>query len=390
MSFGPKPGQTGPIRDIAVIGSGIAGLSVAWLLSARHKVTVLEKDDWAGGHSHTVDIDGPGGPQPVDTGFIVYNAANYPNLAALFDHLGVVTKPSIMSFAASLRGGAVEYSSADLNRLFGQRSNLVSPRFWRMVRDIVRFYGQAQGMVEAPGLDGLTLGQFLAREGFGCALAEDHVLPMCAAIWSTTAGEIRDLPLKSFLRFFASHGLLDIRQSPQWRTVAGGARQYVERLKAPLSARAFWVGTGAKRIARRANGVVVEDGSGRRHSFSDVVIATHADQALALLGDADPIERRVLGAFRTVANRAVLHQDAALMPRRRRVWSSWNYIAGRASEDRQGAVRDILDEQPAGDQLAPAGSGDAQPPHRAAPADGQRRVRLQPSDCRSRRARRPA
>lgn len=315
----------GPRRTIAVVGSGIAGLSAAWLLARRHQVTLFEKEGWAGGHSNTVEVETEDGPIPVDTGFIVYNAPNYPNLVALFDHLRVATKPSDMSFSASLRDGALEYSSDGLNRLFGQRANLVRPQFWTLLRDIVRFYARARQHVEKPGIDAMTLGDFLDSPGFSRSLAEDHVLPMCAAIWSTTSGSIRDMPLRAYLRFFSSHGLLDIGSYFEWRTVVGGSREYVKRMTSALGPGAR-IGLGARSIARSPSGVLIEDTSGRRHRFDDVVIAAHADQALALLSDADPVEREVLGHFRYTTNEAILHTDAGLMPQRQRVWSSWNYI----------------------------------------------------------------
>jgi predicted NAD/FAD-binding protein len=311
-----------------VVGSGIAGLSAAWLLSQRHDVSVFEKDGWAGGHANTVDVDTPFGPVAVDTGFICFNRPNYPNLTALFEHLGVPTKATSMSFAASVRGGQIEYSSADINGLIGHRGNLIRPRFWFMLRDIVRFYAKARTMADGAHLDGITLGAFLDREGYSRGLVEDHVLPMCAAIWSTSAKDIRDYPLRAYLRFFSNHGLLDIGEQQRWHTVEGGSRTYVGKLTASFADR-IALASPARSIRRDGEGVTVIDGAGLAHRFDDVVIAAHADDALGLLADADGEERRLLGAFRYTQNRAVLHDDPALMPRRRRVWASWNYIGGR-------------------------------------------------------------
>ncbi|WP_439573213.1 NAD(P)/FAD-dependent oxidoreductase [Phreatobacter sp.] len=322
------PCPRGAGRSIAVVGSGIAGLSAAWLLSQRHNVTVFEKAAWAGGHANTVDVDTPQGRVAVDTGFICFNRPNYPNLTALFEHLGVATKATTMSFAASVRGGEIEYSSADINGLIGHRGNLIRPRFWFMLRDIVRFYAKARTLTDGAHLDGISLGQFLDREGYSRGLVEDHVLPMCAAIWSTSANEIRDYPMRSYLRFFANHGLLDIGEQQHWQTVEGGSRTYVERLKATFADR-IQLGNGARAIRRTETGVTIVDEAGATHHFDDVVIGAHADEALALLDDADGEERRLLGAFRYTQNRAVLHDDVALMPRRKRVWASWNYIGGR-------------------------------------------------------------
>ncbi len=334
MLFRPQDMAPNPARTIAVIGSGIAGLSAAWLLSSRYPVTVFEKAGWAGGHSNTVEVDSSDGPIPVDTGFIVYNAKNYPNLVALFDHLGVATKPSDMSFSASLREGRLEYSSDGLNRIFGQRANILRPQFWSLLRNIVRFYAWARENVECPDLGDMTLGDFLDRSEFSRALGEDHVLPMCAAIWSTTSAGVRDIPMRAYLRFFSSHGLLDIGSRFEWRTVVGGSREYVKRLRAPLGGSVF-LNRPARRVMRGAAGVVVEDAAGVQHRFTDVVIAAHADEALAMLSDADPIERSILGNFRYTTNEAVLHSDATLMPKRRAVWSAWNYLQRESTDGKR-------------------------------------------------------
>lgn len=312
---------------MAIVGAGIAGLSAAWLLSQTHRVTIYDKNGHAGGHANTVDVEGTA----VDTGFIVYNERNYPNLVALFDTLGVPTKPSVMSFAVSLRDGALEYSSADLNRFLGQRSNLANPRFWRMARDILRFYRHAQGL-SGNAVPAITLGAYLKENKYSDALIEDHILPMCAAIWSTTADEITHYPLAAFVRFFSSHGLFDISGNHQWRTVDGGSRVYVERLLAAFD-HEITLKCGVRQVARRPEGVTVVDERGETRSFDEVVIAAHADEALAMLADADQDEHRLLGAFRYTQNTAYLHNDPALMPKRRKVWSSWNYIGDGASEE---------------------------------------------------------
>jgi predicted NAD/FAD-binding protein len=298
-------------------------LSAAWLLSKRHRVTIYEKEPRAGGHSNTVDVQGPAGPIPVDTGFIVYNTLTYPNLTALFTHLGVPTRVSNMSFSASLRGASFEYAGTSLNGLFGQRSNLFSPRFWGMIKDLLRFYETAPAVLgEADG--DLSLGEYLAREGYGERFVHDHLLPMGAAIWSATRGEMMAYPARSFVAFFQSHGLLLLKGRPQWRTVEGGSREYVRRLSAPYAREIRY--TGVRKVSRTGTGVCVEDEQGHSDYFDDAVIATHADEALRLLADADPHERALLGKWRYTENTAVLHQDPALMPKRRRVWASWNFI----------------------------------------------------------------
>ena len=315
-------------RNIAVIGAGISGLSAAWLLSTRHRVTLFEKEPRLGGHAHTVDVDGPHGPVAVDTGFICYNAPNYPNLTKLFEHLGVPTKPASMSFAASVDDGRFEYASSDLNSLIGQRGNLVRPRFWFMLRDMLRFYGRARTMVESPDIADITLGDYLDREGYSKGLVDDHVLPMCAAIWSTSAKEIRAYPLRSYLRFFSNHGLLNIGDQQIWQTVDGGSREYVTRIRQAFGDRVT-IRPGARSLTRSDGGVVVEDVLGGAERFDDVVVAAHADEALALITDPDADQKRLLGAFAYTRNRTVLHDDPGLMPKRRRVWASWNYIGGK-------------------------------------------------------------
>lgn len=319
--------------DIAVIGSGVAGLSAAWLLNKSHRVTVFEKDPRSGGHSNTVDvITAEGEAVAVDTGFIVYNQSNYPNLVALFEHLGVGTHESDMSFAVSLDRGHFEYSGTDLNGLLGQRRNILNRRFWQMLRDLIRFYREAPALLADNGANNLTLGEYLDTNGYGSAFVDDHLLPMGAAIWSTGAPDMRAYPARSFIRFFVSHGLLDLTRRPQWRTVSGGSRSYVRRLVEQLD-KPLLLGTGVRRVWRRDGRVMVETEQGAVEAFDHVVIATHGDQAAKLLADADSDEHRILSAFRCTPNRAVLHSDPDLMPKRRRVWSSWNYIGQRSLKD---------------------------------------------------------
>lgn len=314
---------------IAVVGTGIAGLSAAWLLSQRHDVTVFEAQARIGGHCNTVDAGGV----PVDTGFIVYNETTYPNLTALFAHLNVPTKASDMSFAVSMDKGQLEYAGTNLAGLFAQRSNLASPRFWSMLRDLVRFYRQAPSGVR--NLDpSASLDDYLDGAGFGRAFREDHLYPMAAAIWSTPALEIGNYPAISFVRFCENHGLLKFVRRPIWRTVDGGSRAYVERLTAPFNDR---IRTNAPVTAiRRVNGAVEISVAGAEPEWFDhVVIGAHADQALGMLTDRSEREAELLAAFTYGDNETVLHSDESLMPRRRRVWASWNYLA---SSGRDGAA----------------------------------------------------
>jgi predicted NAD/FAD-binding protein len=314
-----------PQLDVAVIGSGIAGLSCAWLLSQHHRVTIYEADERPGGHTNTVTVTAGAESLGIDTGFIVYNEMTYPNLTALFKYIGIETISSEMSFAVSMGDGDFEYAGTDLGGLFAQRRNLVRPRFWAMLRDLSRFYRQAPrdiGLMEA---EGLSLGAYLDSRGYGAAFQRDHILPMASAIWSTPTGAIRAYPAAAFVRFCTNHALLQATRRPVWRTVAGGSRTYVSRLLAGLSG-PLHLGRKIASVTREAEHVRLVDVAGRSAVHDQVVIATHAHQALAMLGDADEQEIGLLGAFGTNRNLAVLHTDASLMPRRRRAWSSWNFI----------------------------------------------------------------
>ncbi len=314
---------------IAIIGSGISGLGAAWALR-HHDVTVYEKDSRIGGHSNTVEARIDGQAVPVDTGFIVFNDRNYPNLVELFKALDVPSAPSDMSFAVSVDGGRLEYSGTNLAGLFAQRRNLLSPGFWGMLLDVLRFFREARGVLAGGALDTLTLGEFLDQRGYGDRFILDHLLPMGAAIWSAPLAEMRAFPMVSFARFFANHGLLSVNDRPQWRTVVGGSREYVRRLVAALpgsNGGGVQIGNGAVAVRRVAGHAEVLDDAGQIRGFDHVIFASHADQSLRLLDDASAEERRILSAFAFQPNTAYLHRDAGLMPRRRRAWSSWNYLA---------------------------------------------------------------
>lgn len=315
-------------QTIAVIGTGIGGLAAAYLLHPYHEITVYEKAHWIGGHSNTVDVPGLKGAIPVDTGFIVYNEKAYPNLTALFAHLGVTTKLADMSLAVSLDGGALEYRGELTRGLFAQRTNLVRPRFWSMISSLIRFYRQAPRDLAKMEARGLTLGEYLEQENFSAAFRDDHLLPMAAAIWSAPATAMLNYPAASFVRFYVNHGLLDLANRPLWRTVDGGSRSYVEKLTAGFRDR-IRLGVGVSAVRRTANGIEIRDSAGGMARYDQVVLATHADQALALLNDPDEDEKRLLGAFRYSVNHMVLHRDATLMPKRRSAWAAWNYIGAR-------------------------------------------------------------
>lgn len=311
---------------IAVAGSGISGLSTAWLLSQNHDVTVFERDGRLGGHSNTVDVDAPEGKVPVDTGFIVYNTASYPNLIALFAHLGVETAATKMGFGVSLNGGAYEYSGGSGARgLFGQPSNLVNPAHWQMVRDILRFFREAEALVHDDADPHVSLGDWLAARNYSRPFIDNHILPMAAAIWSAPTAALMAFPAVAFAKFFANHGLLQVRNRPQWRTIVGGSRAYVRKLKEAIRGD-IQTSVGVRSVNRRPRGVdlTLDDGSVRR--FDHLVVAAHADDALAMLSDASAEERNLLSAFTYQPNTAVLHRDTGLMPKRRAVWSCWNYV----------------------------------------------------------------
>jgi len=321
--------------EIAVVGTGISGLSCAWLLSQRHQVTVYEAASRVGGHTHTVDVDCDGRQVPVDTGFIVYNEPAYPNLTALFGALGVPTAASDMSFAVSLDHGRYEYAGSDLAGLLAQPGNLIKPRFWSMAGGLLRFYRQAPRDLAMMG--DMTLDEYLDAKGYGRAFRNDHLYPLTAAVWSSPARDAGRQPAAAFVRFCMNHGLLQLTGRPIWRTVQGGSREYVSRLTASFRD-AILVGRPVARVHRHDGGVDVAEPDGNVKRFDHVVLACHADTALKLLAKPDPIEQRLLGAFRYSRNEAVLHTDEALMPRRRAAWASWNYLADVAEDDRRLSV----------------------------------------------------
>jgi uncharacterized protein len=315
---------------VAVIGTGIAGNAAAWTLSRRYPVTVYDRELRLGGHSNTVTIDYDGTSIAVDIGFIVYNELNYPDLTALFEHLGVETVESCMSFAVTADAGQFEWKGGGDNwietakGLFAQPRNLLSTSYLWMLRDIVSFNQQSIADHKAGRLAGLTLGDYFRQSHFSPRLLTDYLAPMGAAIWSAPSAEMLNFPAENFVAFFYNHRLLQYDR-PVWRTVKGGSRHYVEKLTASFRDRVR-LGCAVTSIERRSHGVVVHDSHGRSEVYDHVVIASHSDQALAMLSDADTREREILGTIGYAPNTVYLHRDERLMPKRKRAWASWNFL----------------------------------------------------------------
>ncbi len=314
--------------DIAVIGSGISGLSCAHYLSRQHRVTVFEAGTQIGGHTATVDVKLGTRRYAVDTGFIVYNDWTYPNFIALLDELGVSSRPTEMGFSVNDIESGLEYSGSSINTLFAQRRNLASPRFLGMVRDILRFNREAVADLDGGLLQaGETLGHYLERKRYGAAFSSHYLVPMASAIWSSDCASVTDFPLEFFLRFFRNHGLLSVNNRPQWRVVEGGSREYLRPLCQRFEDR-IHTASAVTHINRDPRGVDLSLRDGRSFRFDQVVIATHSDQALNMLADASQEERAILGALPYQDNEVVLHTDVRLLPRNRKTWSSWNYRLG--------------------------------------------------------------
>ena len=324
-----RKGLLGGRKRVAVIGSGISGLATAWLLRNTHQVTLYEAAPRLGGHTNTVDVDVEGRSFPVDTGFLVFNRRTYPNLCALFGQLGIESVPSDMSFSARIEDLDLEWAGSSLNTVFGQRRNLLRPAFVGMVRDILRFNRETTGLAAAAGGEEESLGEFLERRRYGTAFRDWYLLPMAAAIWSCPTQSMLAYPLATFVRFCHNHGLLQIANRPQWLSVRGGGREYVQRMAADLAD--IRLNTPAIALQRRDDGVYLFAADGCER-YDEVVLACHSDQAFAILGDQATLsERSVLAAVAYQPNRALLHTDASLLPERRTLWSAWNYAAGAAT-----------------------------------------------------------
>jgi predicted NAD/FAD-binding protein len=324
---------------IAIIGTGISGMVTAYLLSDSHDITVFEKNDYIGGHTHTHDVEAQGRTFAVDTGFIVFNEVTYPNFLKLLLRLGVTWKPSRMSFSLRCEQTGLEFSPSSPDTLFAQRRNLLRPSFYRMVLDIFRFRKEALKLLESRD-DRVTLADYLEREKYSSLFIEKFILPMGAAVWSADPLRFRQFPARNFVEFFHNHGFLQVRNQPQWLVVKGGSRQYVEKLIKPFADR-IRLNCPAESVTRHDGYVEVRSKTGGTERFDAVVLALHSDEALALLSDPSEAEKEVLGALPYQENLTVLHTDPSLLPRHRKCWASWNYHVPRESLGRVALTYDM-------------------------------------------------
>jgi len=348
---------------IAIIGSGISGMVVAYLLCEDHDVVVLEANDYIGGHTHTVDVEENGRAYPVDTGFIVFNEITYPNFLKLMRRLDVSWQPSSMSFSVTCEKTDLEYSPSSLNSLFAQRRNLLRPTFYRMLLEIFRFRLQSAALLESDGYD-MSLGSYLESKRYSKGFIQHFIIPMGAAIWSAEPGQFHRFPARYFVEFFRNHGFLNVRSQPQWLTIAGGSRRYVERLTRPYADR-IRLSCPVQSLKRYETHVEVTPQGGGAERFDRVILATHSDQALAMLADPSKSEVEILSAIPYQENLAILHRDISLLPRRRVCWASWNYRIPRETVGRVTLTYDmnILQSLPLNDEICVS----LNPPHEVDP-----------------------
>ncbi len=317
---------------LALIGTGIAGLTAAWRLFRYHDLTVFEANDYIGGHTHTVDVETASGRHAIDTGFIVFNDWTYPNFIRLLNELGVASQPTEMSFSVRCERTGLEYNGNNLNTLFAQRRNLLRPAFYRLLLDILRFNRQAAQLLENDDYT-MTLQTYLTRHRYSSLFISHYIIPMGAAIWSAQPSQFGAMPVRHFVQFFHNHGLLNVLHRPRWRAICGGSRRYVEALTAPFR-NAIRLSCPVAWVRRFPTHVVVKPEGHEPERFDGVIIATHSDQALALLADPSETERTLLGAIAYQRNDVVLHTDTRLLPRRPLAWASWNYHLPKQPQDR--------------------------------------------------------
>ena len=318
-------------KKIAIIGSGISGLTCAHMLSKQHDITVFEANDYIGGHTHTVPVSVDGESFMIDTGFIVCNDRNYPNFLKLMDALKVEIKPTEMSFSVRNPALKLEYNGHNLNTLFSQRLNIFRPSFHRLVKDILRFNKASRAAIEANEIESISLDEFILQQGLSPQFRENYLLPMVAAIWSCSLTQAGEFPLAFFLRFFLNHGLLDIKNRPQWYVLSKGSSSYIEPMTEGLTQR-IKLNSPVRRVTRTDAGVEV-DVSGSVETFDEVIMACHSDQALAMLSDATPAENSILGDIGYQENDVILHMDPSIMPKKSLSWASWNFLAGQSELD---------------------------------------------------------
>lgn len=320
-------------NKIAIIGSGISGLTCAWLLRERYDVHLYESGDYIGGHTQTTDVDVAGRSYPVNTGFIVFNDWTYPNFIRLMQKLGVAAEDSDMSFSVKCERTGLEYNGHTLDTLFAQRRNLLNPKFWGMIRDILRFNKETrQALADGLVSEDETLGQYLGRKGYGDYFRRFYIVPMGAAIWSASEAMMMDFPLFFFLRFFNNHGMLSVDERPQWRVISNGSRSYVGRMLQDLDPQQVYLSTAVERVERQPHGVTLYSARGA-DDFDQVIFACHSDQALAMLAEPTADETSILSAIPYQANDVVLHTDRSILPAHKKAWAAWNYHIGPQAQD---------------------------------------------------------
>ncbi len=306
-----------------MVGAGVSGLVTAWLLHRDHEVAVFESADWAGGHTHTVDVPAVGRTWAVDTGFIVFNEVTYPNFCEILRRLGVGSQPTRMTFSVACERTGLEYNAHSFGTFFAQRRNLLSPSFWRMLLDIARFRREFEDVLARGGSEGPLL-PYLRGRGYSRRFVDHFIVPLASSLWSAPPAAVEEFPLQTFVRFFRNHGFLNVRNPFPWKVVRGGSREYVRRLVRPFADR-IRLSTPVAGVRRFADRVELDVPGSGTLAFDHVVLACHSDQALALLRDPTEAEREVLGAVSYQENRTALHSDVRQLPQRRRLWAAWNY-----------------------------------------------------------------